>query len=876
MSPQLHERIADYLDILEDIQGVKPSIPDQVLNGLTEAFDIRPYQEKALTDFITYFSTERFRQYPSQTLFHMATGSGKTLVMAALILHLYREGYRDFLFFVNSTNVLEKTRSNFLDPSSPKYLFARSLLIDGRSVAIREVNNFQFSDPEAINICFSTIQGLHIDLGTPREERMTIADFEERRVVFISDEAHHINALTRRRGARGSEDTEEERTWEHTVNRVFGMNRENVLLEFTATAELTNEAIAAKYEDKVVADYPLRDFREDGYSKEIRLLQADLEDIDRALQAVVLSQYRLKLFQHHGLAIKPTVLFKSRFIKNSKAFHEEFQAVLGVLDAARLAELRELTTSDTVKGAFAFFEERGIDLDSLAAELREDFGETHCLRIDNQSMDAETQLAVNSLEDPGNPYRLIFAVDMLNEGWDVLNLFDIVRLYNTRDAGGSYTTQEAQLIGRGARYCPFKLEAEQDRYKRKFDEDLDNPLRACEELYYHSQTNSRYIEELRKKLRETGALPDRSVEVDYRLKDGFRGSELYQQGWVFLNARRERSREDITELPEGIRSLAFSHRSASGASLTGNAFGTGDQEVSTKLHHSTRSFADIPPSIAGTALRQDERLRFDRLRRKFPNLTSSRQFITDASYLGNATITVASRNEAPTRAEWLKATAAALVEVAGRLDGIDIEHYGTTDFFARPLREVITDRKCLISNPAGDGPGIAQSVVSEELRLNLSQLDWYGYEENYGTTEEKRFLKFFSTRVDEIAKHFDLFVVLRNEGQFAIYDSDGAPFQPDFLLLLHEAKGDNYLQYQVFIEPKGEHLVKTDRWKEDLLLRLEREAKPVLRFVDDNDYTIWGLPFYTHEPPQALKRFTDEFNRVVLGTPTEAASGTLD
>ena len=29
-----------------------------------------------------------------------------------------------------------------------------------------------------------------------------------------------------------------------------------------------------------------------------------------------------------------------------------------------------------------------------------------------------------------NGIRAIFAVDMLNEGWDVLNLYDIVRLYD--------------------------------------------------------------------------------------------------------------------------------------------------------------------------------------------------------------------------------------------------------------------------------------------------------------------------------------------------------------------------------------------------------------------------------------------------------------
>ena len=34
------------------------------------------------------------------------------------------------------------------------------------------------------------------------------------------------------------------------------------------------------------------------------------------------------------------------------------------------------------------------------------------------------QIQVNTLEDKDNPIRAIFAVQKLNEGWDVLNLFD--------------------------------------------------------------------------------------------------------------------------------------------------------------------------------------------------------------------------------------------------------------------------------------------------------------------------------------------------------------------------------------------------------------------------------------------------------------------
>ena len=84
-------------------------------------------------------------------------------------------------------------------------------------------------------------------------------------------------------------------------------------------------------------------------------------------------------------------------------------------------------------------------------------------------------MQVNTLEDKNNPIRAIFAVQKLNEGWDVLNLFDIVRCYEARDSGknriGKTTISEAQLIGRGARYFPFVLPDHPDRFRRKFDEE---------------------------------------------------------------------------------------------------------------------------------------------------------------------------------------------------------------------------------------------------------------------------------------------------------------------------------------------------------------------------------------------------------------------
>ena len=109
-----------------------------------------------------------------------------SLIHICLILYLYTKGYRKFLFFVNQTNILEKTKENFLNPASGKYLFADNVEILGDQIAIREVDNFSIVDEQAINICFTTTQKLHLDLNLSKENSITIEDFEDDRVVLIS------------------------------------------------------------------------------------------------------------------------------------------------------------------------------------------------------------------------------------------------------------------------------------------------------------------------------------------------------------------------------------------------------------------------------------------------------------------------------------------------------------------------------------------------------------------------------------------------------------------------------------------------------------------------------------------------------------------
>ncbi len=89
---------------------------------------MRPYQIDGLSRLFYYMSEDTEKKQPVHLLFNMATGSGKTYMMAGSILYLYQQGFRKFLFFVNSKNIIAKTRENFLDSGSNKYLFAEKVV----------------------------------------------------------------------------------------------------------------------------------------------------------------------------------------------------------------------------------------------------------------------------------------------------------------------------------------------------------------------------------------------------------------------------------------------------------------------------------------------------------------------------------------------------------------------------------------------------------------------------------------------------------------------------------------------------------------------------------------------------------------------------
>lgn len=860
----LYEKV----DFLRE-SGYAIDVPEYICNNLNPLFELRPYQKTAFENFILYYESKN-RENPLQVLFHMATGSGKTLIMAGLMMYLYKQGYRNFMFFVNLSTIVKKTEDNFLNVDSKKYLFNKEVVIDGERVQIKKVENFQMTDPNAMNICFTTTQGLHSDMWLLKENGLSFDDFENQKTVLISDEAHHLNASTKK---MSKEEEERRHSWEETVKTIFERNPENILLEFTATCDLENKLIKAEYENKIIYDYQLYKFRADLYSKEIKTLRSDLTIMERALQAIMLSQYRLKIFQDHHLSIKPVVLFKAAKVSESRAFMQAFINAVKSLRGEDLEKIANAVENPTMQKAYRYFQSKGISFEMLASELKEDFSEEHCISANDDREAEEKQILLNSLEDRTNPYRAVFEVKKLDEGWDVLNLFDIVRLYETRQSGrkkiSQVTVSEAQLIGRGARYCPFQISREQSRYQRKYDLDLDNELRVCEELYYHCQNDSRYISELHNALREIGIDLEKTVTRHYSLKETFKCEDIYKNGYIFVNERVLKSRNSVQEILPFIRDEIYTVSIETGASgedvvLEDSLDSASIQAVKTYIHATTiGEIAGINYALVNKGLAKFPVFRFDLLKKRFPNLKSTRQFIFDGRYLGNIKIEIKSKYIDPPVSILASAVENVLEKIEKYISGIEEEYEGSRLFKPLYIRDVFGDKTVNVEIVEG-GKGVSQADVSVEaaMRIDLSEEEWYAFNDNYGTSEEKAFVAYFKRHIDELKKEYDRVFLLRNERQIHLYSFEGGErFEPDYVLLLQKDKENGFDQVQVFVEPKGTHLIEKDKWKEEFLLQIQRMSIPVKTYMDDNDYHIWGVHFYNRNLRN--EEFQEDFQQVL-------------
>lgn len=826
---------------------ISKKLPSYITDNLRRKFVLRPYQIEAFTRFIYFYELDEAddkQKRPYHLLYNMATGSGKTNVMAGLMLYLYAQGYRDFLFFVNSHTIIEKTKDNFLNPVSSKYVFNDIITFDAQEVVVKEVLSFDESDPDNINIKFTTIQQLHLDMENPKENSISLEDFKNRRIVLLADEADNFNVATRSQLTTDG-------NWEQTIQAIHSQNIDNILLEFTATMDLETPEIEAKYKDKAIFKYELKEFRHDRYSKEIELLRVSTGAKGRVLHALILNLYRQVLAAHHHINLKPVVLFKAKKTiaeseRNKALFHQWIENLTETeIDTLRKAE----DIDKVIKQAFAYFDDCGITSAEIVKRTQENFKPENCISANNDAEKEKNQMLLNSLENENNPIRAVFAVNKLDRGWDVLNLFDIVRMYDDRNEEskgkiGKTTRAEAQLIGRGARYFPFQITPDHELFMRKYDNDQANPLRILETLYYHIIGDSRYVAEIKKALVEVGMSDETSVTKILRLKDEFKKTEFFRTARVVFNKKVPKSYSGVKSLMDlSVKKTNMVYSLSELHSQSVSAFDEAEiKSVTTESRDI--ALANIPYHVIRYALTTIPFFRFDNLTKYCPNLKSMHQFIENKDYLGEYEVTFKGskeRTENITNADYLHAVQQLLTTIESEIKSHVVESEGS-DFFYEYLHRIFTDKQ--ITFP--------KDPEREEGQIAfLADKDWYAYNANYGTSEERAFIELFARRYKIFSQKYEDIYIIRNEKVVKIIDKVGRTFEPDFLLYLRK-KDDKHIVYQIFIEPKGAHLKGKDQWKEDFLKELQ--AKGMTIEIDSDNYHITGVPFYNKGDENEFKK----------------------
>lgn len=908
------------------------TIPEYITDNLHPSKKLREYQEVALKHFIWLY--EHDRASAKHLLFNMATGTGKTLVMAGCVLYLYEKGYRNFLFLVHQIQIKDQAVKNFTDYKFDKYLFnPKGIKINGSNVDVKTVDSVLDAGRNSINFMFFSTSLLYNRLKEDRENGLTAEDFANNDIVVIADEAHRLNVDTR---SKNKKDLEEILNWETAVLTAIKAREENLLLEFTATVDLANEAIHSKYEDKLVHRYDFLQFNKDGYSKDVKFLynqEVHTEDQKRLLivNSVALSEYRRLLADREmGIQISPIVLIKSIKIAQSEDDRKFFDDVIASIrpeDLKRLMEIGRQSKNhehEILSDMFRWIasKESGLvsqgDWDGLkafASEIRVSFAHDNTLIYNSQKKEKADLLPL--LDDPRNTVRAIFSVNALNEGWDVLSLYDIVHFDISESK--KVSLQDIQLIGRGARYFPYELPKKYlhddgnmfeslqrnlgtDKYKRKFDNDPYDRGRVLETFVYHFVKTGTFLENLQRDLLGEGIISEGIEKKTITMKDAFLESETYKKGFVLVNHTEKRTKtanEEIdTTFNRVIKAGSYNLRATGLSDYEQNQIIAGQK---TEVIRITEEFFALPIIRKALMSAEGNFFRFNNLRDHLVGIETVDELIEKYLPLYEIKYTYEDGKNIHllSPVEKLQLLVGVILpEVRKSIDINMPKVTGSKKFRPVPLSTMFDKEKniYLMSFPVED-PATGKKVFvsnderakaqsdhdNPDLQYDVESANWYAYDENYGTSEEKRFVKYVASQIDDLRAKYpgaEIYLI-RNELDYWLFSpNDGRRFSPDYMLIVNDVTNEK-MYYQCLIEPKGGHLLEQDAWKEEALISLadnsevvfgeeegdSRNYKEYLKEISKHGYKEiknLGLPFYNSDT-RGEEEFALEFQDKLLG-----------
>lgn len=518
----------NYSSHLDNLESLHIQNFEFINRNLT--FPMRYYKEEAL------FTLQYFLDLPSDNYFkkalleeigdkkipfmgfEIATGAGKTSIIGANMLYLYKRGYKNFLIITPNTFIYEKTIRNF-SVNDKKCVFSEEIplkinLITGENYKDRTC---EYDEDADITIYVFNIQkffeknsgnekkqdessGVPYVLR-PLEESfwkddsgntISFVDFlRKRNLVIFTDEAHHYQN-------------------DASSEAIKQMDPE-LVLEYTATAIENHKE---KREQKVIYKYSISQFIEDKYAKKIRAIgyanlhESKSNQVSEADKRKIILSLLCHLVKREALKdekLKPLTLIRSRHIEHSQNVLKYLQEDISkdILILEEVIEIIKNEKSPITKIFLDLFDKMGGDKEKLLIKLAKIA--LLSFRIDSDvKSDSEIVDKWNSIEE--NEYEFVVYVKMLDEGIDVNNIYILTIL---SDSDSTVKNNIKQIIGRGVRLY---------KEKREFDNET-NIKKQSENLYIvcdKDRNFENFIESIRSELELSKDQFDRDENWDYQ------------------------------------------------------------------------------------------------------------------------------------------------------------------------------------------------------------------------------------------------------------------------------------------------------------------------------------------------------------------------
>jgi len=368
------------------------------------------------------------RGFPN-VCFSLATGVGKTRLMGALLTYLYLEKrVRNFLILAPNNTILEKLEKDFSDPTHSKYVFRGISEFAVKKPRIITAGNFEqgvgvrnsrakqgdlFGDEHEAHINIFNIAKMHTDKRKIKQINDYLDESYFEYLASLDDLVIFMDEAHRYRASAAMKTIEE-------LNPLLG-------LEFTATPQIEKPQGPVRFKN-ILYDYPLGVALQDGFLKEPAI--AGRENFNPKNFASEQELDRLKI--QDALSIHEMTKFHLREYTTDMGLKEVKPLILIVAqDTKHANELMEIIEGNDFFGGN--YKGKVLVVHSeLKAEVEEKM--------------VRNLLEVESSE---NPIEIVIHVNMLREGWDIVNLFTMVPL---RKANSK--TLIEQNLGRGLR-LPF-------------------------------------------------------------------------------------------------------------------------------------------------------------------------------------------------------------------------------------------------------------------------------------------------------------------------------------------------------------------------------------------------------------------------------------